>query len=151
MVVLELFCINGKIWFGILKEILKSEINCSFVIQCREKFYFLKRSYRKFLFECKKIGNKIFKLFFYENEMQKIFDGDLFIKLLVFCSFFGMNKDNSDLDEDIMEQEDDVSISSILRLFIFVFIFKIKKRKVDDMKEYFEERDKKFFELMREM
>lgn len=77
--------------------------------------------------------------------MQKIFDGDLFIKLLVFCSFFGMNKDNSDLDEDIMEQEDDVSISSILRLFIFVFIFKIKKRKVDDMKEYFEERDKKFF------
>lgn len=26
-----------------------------------------------------------------------------------------------------------------------------KKRKVDDMKEYFEERDKKFFELMREM
>lgn len=93
MVVLELFCINGKIWFGILKEILKSEINCLFVIQCWEKFYFLKRSYRKFLFECKKIGNKIFKLFFYENEMQKIFDGDLFIKLLVFCSFFGMNKD----------------------------------------------------------
>lgn len=50
-----------------------------------------------------------------------------------------------------MEQEDDASTSSTSRPPTPVPTSKTKKRKVDDMKEYFEERDKKFFELMREM
>lgn len=147
----ESFCINGKIWPGISKEISKSETNCPSAIQCREKFYSLKRSYRKFLSECKKTGNKTPKPFLYENEMQKILDGDPSIKPLVLRSSFGMNKDNSDSDEDTMEQEDDASTSSTSRPPTPVPTSKTKKRKVDDMKEYFEERDKKFFELMREM
>lgn len=147
----ESFCINGKIWPGISKEISKSEINCPSAIQCREKFYSLKRSYRKFLSECKKTGNKTPKPFLYENEMQSILDGDPSIKPLVLRSSFGMNKDESGSEENTMEQEDDASTSSTSRPPTPVPTSKSKKRKVDEMKEYFEERDKHFFELMREM
>lgn len=111
----ESLCINGKIWPGISKEISKSETNFPSAIQCREKFYSLKRSYRKFLSECQKTGNKTPKPFLYENEMQKILDGDPSIKPLVLRSSFGMNKDDSDSDEDTMEQEDDASTSSTSR------------------------------------
>lgn len=117
MAVPESFYINGKIWPGISKETSNSETNCPSAIQCREKFYSLKKSYRKFLSECKKTGNKTPKPFLYENEMQRILDGDPSIKPMVLRSSFGMNKDWiwSDSDEDTMEQEDDASTSSTSR------------------------------------
>ncbi|XP_061170236.1 uncharacterized protein LOC133191348 [Saccostrea echinata] len=147
----ESFSINKKIWAGISKEISKTETNCPSSNQCREKFYTLKRSYRKFLSECKKTGNKTPKPFRYEIEMQSILEGDPSFKPLVLRSSFGMRKDDDESDEDTIEQEDDASTSSASRPTTPIPTAKTKKRKIDEMKEYFEERDKKFFEVMENM
>lgn len=83
-------------WPAISKELSKTVTDYPNSTRCREKFYSLKRSYRKYLNECQKIENKTPKPFIYESEISTILDGDPSIKSLVLRSSFGMSRNDQD-------------------------------------------------------
>jgi hypothetical protein len=105
--------------------------------QCREKFYSLRRSYRNFIAEKKKTGNKRIKPFIHESEMYDILHDDPAFSPPIVMSFFG-TVETCESDESTSMTEKDPPR---------------KKRNTsnDDLKEYLRERDERFLNAFKEM
>ncbi|XP_056019847.1 uncharacterized protein LOC125660619 [Ostrea edulis] len=103
--------------------------------QCREKFYSLRRSYRNFIAEKKKTGNKRTKPFIHESEMYDLLHDDpAFSPPLLMSSFATI--ETCDSDENTTEKDPP------------------KKRRCtssNELTEYLKERDEKFLHAFKEM
>jgi len=120
--------------------------------QCRERFYTLRKSYRKFMTESSQTGNKAPKPFIYESLMTDILKDDPAFNPPVVKGSLGKRKKKSDEvseeDESGEEQENGNANATGQEE---KKIKKKKKGKWDELKEYFSERDEKFLQVMREM
>lgn len=102
--------------------------------QCREKFYSLRRSYRNYIAEKKKTGNKRIKPFLHESEMyEHLHDGPGFIPPLLMSSLGAVETNNS--EENSCSEKDPQ-----------------KKRKCsNELTEYLKERYKKFLNVFKKI
>jgi hypothetical protein len=122
------FSLNLKTWPVVSKELAKTVSHHPSSTQCREKFYSLKRSYRKFLNDSK-------KTYAFESEMSAVLDGDPSIMPPMLRSSLGLSTSDHDTLSDDTDEESTSSVQGPLP--------KPRKRKMDEMREYFEEQDKK--------
>lgn len=94
----------------------------------------MRRLYRNYIVEKKKIGNKRIKLFFYELEMYDFLYDDFGFNLFLLMSFLGVVEINNS-EENLCIEKDF-----------------LKKRKCsNEFIEYFKERDEKFLNVFKEM
>ena len=148
------FALTKAVWPKLEKEMSKTCSPAPTAIQCREKFYSLKRSYRKYVMESKKTGNKTPKPFHYESEMQLILEGDPAFKPLLLKSSFGAVEINNNIEEDSSSDEKEAEDKNNASCSSSDHTRKSKttrKRKRDDLKEFLAERDEKFLSAMKEM
>ena len=129
-----------------------STINPS-ATQCREKFYSLKRAYRKYISDCKKTGNRRPKPIQYENEMELILEGDPAFKPVYLRSSLGSDVTHSpEEEESSSSMSSDGSTSSAATAgHVTKKSTNSRKRKSEDLKEYLEEREKQFLDTLKEM
>ena len=106
--------------------------------QCREKFYSLKRGYRKYLSETCKTGNKRLRPFVYEEQMEELLRDDPAFKPLVVKSSLGREEiNNNSQNKADSDDDDDDDVNNIKPAGT-------KKRRVskaDSLREYLKERD----------
>jgi len=144
------FILTKKLWADVAKCIAKDiSGSAPSATQCREKFYSLKRGYRKFLSECKKTGNKRPKPFYFETEMQLLLNDDPAFKPPVLKSSLGtqeVNNNNSGNQDDDEEEEDVVDPKST-----HTAPPAKKRNRFDELKQFLEERDNRFVEAMKGM
>ena len=152
------FILTKKVWPETAQEMRKNPVTGGHPnsIQCREKFYSLKRGYRKFLTESKKTGNKRPRPFLFEDDMQLLLEDDPAFKPLLLRSSFGTKEVNNnlqyanDVNEDTDEETDKLSTCSTTSSST-TSVNKTKRSKTDELKDYFTQRDEKFMSFMREM
>lgn len=148
------FVLTKKIWPEVEREMATSNtstINPS-ATQCREKFYSLKRAYRKYISDCKKTGNRRPQPFQYENEMELILEGDPAFKPVYLRSSLGSDVTHSPEEESSSIMSSDGSTSSAATAgHVTKKSTNSRKRKSEDLKEYLEERDKQFLDTLKEM
>lgn len=145
------FILTKKLWADVTKCMAKDiSGSAPSATQCREKFYSLKRGYRKFLSECKKTGNKRPKPFYFETEMQLLLNDDPAFKPSVLKSSLGtqeVNNNNSGNQDDDEEEEDVVDPKSTHTAGPPAK----KRNRIDELKQFLEERDNRFLEAMKDM
>ena len=116
--------------------------------QCRERYYTLKKNYRKFLSESQQTGNRRPKPFIYEQLMADVVTDDpCFSPPVARGSLSHLNKrprsvSDSDSDDGAANKEIEEPTPK-----------KPKKKpsKIDELKEYFTERDNTFLAALKEM
>jgi hypothetical protein len=155
------FVLTKKVWPEIEREMTKScksSAACSpSAIQCREKFYSLKRAYRKYLSDCKKTGNRRPKPFLYENEMELILEGDPAFKPVYLRSSLGLDVSQEIPDEESKSSSSSENVGASSEGSTSVAVdhdtknSSSRKRKGEDLKEYLEKRDKQFLDTLKEM
>ncbi|XP_062617901.1 uncharacterized protein LOC134279506 [Saccostrea cucullata] len=150
------FALSKKIWPMVADQIKRATSYQPSAIQCREKFYSLKRSYRHFLIESKKTGNRRPKQFTFEMEMEAILENDPSFKPLVMKSSFGAkeinnNDDVEDSDEDQDGEDGEETASTSTSTSSLSRKNKGKKRKLDELKEFLTERDNALCKQLNEM
>lgn len=125
-----------NMWNGVakeLKEAMKSKKIPS-PEQCREKFYSLRRSYRNYIAEKKKTGNKRIKPFLHESEMYDLLHDDPGFNPPLLMSSLGAVETNNSEENSCTEKDPP------------------KKRKCsNELTEYLKERDEKFLNAFKEM
>ena len=130
-----------KVWDGIAAS-LREETGGNLTItgeQARERFYTLKRGYRKYIEDSNKTGNKRPRPFPLENEMADILNKDpTFNPIGVRGSLNTSHTGNSD-----EEGEDDSNPPPPEK--------KKKKSKTEELQAILAERDEKFLSVLREM
>lgn len=107
--------------------------------QCREKYYTLKKAYRKHVAESNKTGNKKPRPFLHETLLADILTDDPTFTPVVAK---GTLEPVQPEDEDSGESSDAPGPSKPK---------KKKKSQVEELKEYMKERDDKFLEALKEM
>ena len=89
-----------KVWEKIATDVMAANKTTIKITgdQARDRFYTLKRSYRKFLSESNKTGNKTPKPFLFEKEMQDILHDDPTFKPE--CAIGSLRSDKNHTDEE---------------------------------------------------
>lgn len=133
-----------KVWDDIaatLRQETSSNINITGE-QAREKFYTLKRGYRKYVSESNKSGNKRPQPFLLEKEMEEILAKDpTFAPVATRCSLTKPGNQESDEEEDDESQINTTPPPEKRR----------KKNKTEELRKILEEMDDKFLNTLREM
>lgn len=111
-------------------------------LQCRERYYTLKKAYRKFNAESNKTGNKRPRPFLYEDLMADILQNDPTFSPVVAKGTLKHDQDNTSEDDD---EEPGTSSKSQQQPH------KKKKTQFDHLKEYMEERDQHFLDALKDM
>ena len=112
--------------------------------QCRERYYTLKKAYRKFVTDSNKTGNKRPKPFIYDELMADIVQDDPIFTPVVAKGTLGVasHTDQSESDADVSAvSEESGSVSQP----------KKKKTQVEELKEYMQQRDERFLEALASM
>lgn len=133
-----------KVWDDIaaaLRQETSSNINITGE-QAREKFYTLKRGYRKYVSESNKSGNKRPRPLLLEKEMEEILAKDpTFAPVAARGSLTKPGTQDSDEEEDEESQVNTTPPPEKRR----------KKNKTEELRKILEERDDKFLNTLREM
>lgn len=132
-------------------------------MQCREKFYSLRRSYRNYLAESSKTGNRRPKPFAFETEMELILKDDTAFKPKVLRSSFETTEINNNVASDHEDDDDEdgsndfekSSSTATPSTSQATTLTGSKKRKrvthTDELKAYLAERDEKYLAVIQEM
>ena len=132
-------------------------------MQYREKFYFLKRSYRNYLAESSKTGNRRPKHVAFETEMELILKDDPAFKPKVLRSSFGTTEINNNVASDHEDDDDEDGSNDFEKspstatpsTSQATTLTGSKKRKrvtnTDALRAYLVERDEQFLTVIQEM
>lgn len=128
---------KNSVWFNIAEELGVAEITGH---QCRERYYTLKKAYRKFITDSNKSGNKRPKPFVYEDLMADIIQNDPTFSPVVSKGTLEVTTPTDPSYSDAaVDEESPVSHP------------KKKKTQIEDLKEYMQERDERFLEALTSM
>jgi hypothetical protein len=132
-------------------------------VQCREKFYSLRRSYRNYLKESSKTGNRRPKPFAFETEMELILKDDTAFKPKVLRSSFETTEINNNVASDHEDDDDEDGSNDFEKspstatpsTSQATTLTGSKKRKrvthTDELRAYLAERDEKCLTVIQEM
>ena len=148
----DLFSSTNKkfVWQKIANTLCNERLDSD---KCRERFYTLKKGYRKYLTESKKTGNKRVKPFLFEVELSDILDKDpTFTPVCAKGSAVFASASKSDLNCDIDEHEDDQEPPNASpKENAQTTPSRKRKSQIDDLKEFLEERDQKFLKTIEDI
>lgn len=129
---------KNSVWLDIAKQMGTVNVTGQ---QCRERYYTLKKAYRKFVADSKKTGNKRPKPFIYEELMADIVLDDPTFTPVVAKGTLDPPNDQPESDTD-GSREVGPSVSEPERK---------KKSQMDELKEYMAERDERFLKALNDM
>ena len=106
--------VTKQLWRQVAKD-MKAKLpkNPPTADQCIEKFYSLKRGYRKYLSETCNTGNKRPRPFVYEEQMEEQLRDDPAFKPLVVKSSLGREEINNNSQNKADSDDDDDDVNNI--------------------------------------